>query len=83
VLVQVINALNSIRCNALVGLCAAAAEEMQEVMLECCAILINVPTTRKLSAAEQATHLEACEAMLQTACPLVVQLFQHVCSLFL
>jgi hypothetical protein len=75
---QVITALNAVRNVALADLRQTAADEMRDVLLECCSLLANVPVTRKLSGPERAAHLAACKALVDTACPLIVQLFQQV-----
>ena len=77
-LLQIITAFNSIRGNALMALCATAAKEVESVLQEGCALLANVPVMRKLGSGERAAHLEACRAMVDTVCPLVLQLFKQV-----
>lgn len=73
-----ITAFNAIRGNALMALCAAAAQEVEALLQDSCALLANVPIMRKLGSGERAAHLEACRAMVDTACPLVLQLFKQV-----
>lgn len=75
---QVVSGYNSVRGSALNCHSTFAVEETERTMLECCAILVSVPALRKLGPQEQATHIEACKAMLEIACPAVLQLFQHV-----
>lgn len=76
---QIVGALSSIRGVALLSLAEPIGGEIASAVHECCVVLASVPSTRRLSASEQAVHQDACEAIERLVCPVLEKAYKQVC----